>query len=279
MKFYSHFFDCVEINSTYYRHFSPAVAEKWLKEVEGNPEFEFIVKLFKNFTHGAREINSEFYNDKQAVKNFILPFTERKKLAGLLIQFSEFFPATDKSRSYLSFLIEEFSDVKIFLELRHNSWYRSTNKEFLNSLNASVVAVDQPVLKNMVGFTTEIVGETGYFRLHGRNYEKWKESREALTSGVTFDDLQRNERYNYLYSNEELDEIEKKIRTVKERCERTYVILNNHPLGKAAANALELIRRLKGNEKVRVPSTILKFFPELGKFGEKVEVDNNDSFF
>ncbi|MGC8594199.1 MAG: DUF72 domain-containing protein [Candidatus Kryptoniota bacterium] len=279
LKFYSEFFDCVEVNSTYYRHLPYKIAEKWLNEVAGNQEFEFIIKLFKNFTHGTQKTNSQFYNDKEAVKNFLYPFIERKKLAGMLIQFSEFFLATDKSKSYLSFLMEEFSDVRTFLELRHNSWYRDDNMEFLKSLNTNVVTVDQPALKNMVGFTTEAAGKVGYFRLHGRNYDRWMESRKALTNGITIDDSQRNERYNYLYSSEEIDEIEKRIRAIKEKCQGIYVVLNNHPLGKAAANALELLKRLKNREKIKVPSTILRFFPELRKFADEVNVNQDDSLF
>lgn len=279
LKFYSEFFDCVEVNSTYYRHLSYKVGEKWLNEVANNQEFEFIIKLFKNFTHGIRETNPQFFSDKQRVKNFLRPFIESKKLAGMLIQFSEFFLATDKSKSYLFFLVEEFSDIRLFLELRHNSWYRYSNMEFLKSLNANVVTIDQPVLNNMVGFTTEAAGKVGYFRLHGRNYDKWMESRKALINGTTIDDSQRNERYNYLYSSEEIDEIEKKIRAVKEKCEGIYVVLNNHPLGKAAANALELLKRLRNKEKIKVPSTILQFFPELRKFADETELNSNDILF
>lgn len=279
LKFYSEFFDCVEVNSTYYRHLPYEVAEKWLNEVAYNQEFEFIIKLFKNFTHGTQETNSQFYNDKQAVKNFLSPFIERKRLAGILIQFSEFFSATDKSKSYLSFLLDEFSDVRTFLELRHSSWYKYGNAKFLKNLNTNVVTIDQPVLKNMVGFTTEVAKKVGYFRLHGRNYDKWMESRKALTNGTTINNSQRNERYNYLYTDKELDEIEKKIRSVKEKCEGIYVVLNNHPLGKAAVNALELLKRLKDKERIKVPSTILQFFPELRKFSDEVDVAQNDSLF
>ncbi len=48
--------------------------------------------------------------------------------------------------------------------------------------------------------------------------------------------------------------------------------MNNHPLGKAVANALELVRRLRDQEKIRVPDTIIKYFPELGSVADKVDV-------
>lgn len=84
--------------------------------------------------------------------------------------------------------------------------------------------------------------------------------------------MDRNARYDYLYGVSELDEIERKIRKVKERCDRVYVVANNHPMGKAVANALELVKRLRNVEKVRIPDTVIKYFPELGKIAERIDV-------
>jgi len=101
----------------------------------------------------------------------------------------------------------------------------------------------------------------------------WYESRKALSAGVENKDADRNARYDYLYNSSELDEIEKKIRIVGENCKRIYVVANNHPMGKAVANALELVRRLRNQEKVRIPDTVIKYFPELGEFAERVDVN------
>lgn len=277
LGFYADFFDCVEVNSSFYRHFPSTTAEKWLMEVRRNPNFVFIVKLFKEFTHGNRGRDEEFLKNKRAVLEFLAPFQERRKLGGVLVQFSEYFRESDHAMAYISLLNDTFHDVQLFFELRHVSWYTHRASEFLGRNGINVIAIDQPQLKGMAGFDTEMLNGIGYVRLHGRNLKMWETSRRTLrgeaATPVESEVAERNKRYDYLYSTSELDEVERKIRTVQERCARTYLIMNNHPLGKAVANALDLVRRLRGQEKIRMPETVLRFFPELGKIAERVDVN------
>ena len=279
LEFYSRFFDCVEVNSTFYRHFGAKTVEKWLREVEGNAGFEFIIKLYKNFTHGKRSDEERFRDDKAAVEEFLAPLVERGKLGGLLVQFSEYFTSGPASKSYLTLLLDEFRSYRLFVELRHLSWYNETSMSFLKELDVNLVVVDQPLLKGMIGFEPQYLGAQGYVRLHGRNVEKWSESRSALARGIDVGDEHRNDRYNYLYSSGELDEIERKIRMVKERCDKLYVVANNHPMGKAVANALELLKRLRDRDRVSIPSTLIRYFPELGSIADRVDVDPERDMF
>jgi hypothetical protein len=48
----------------------------------------------------------------------------------------------------------------------------------------------------------------------------------------------------------------------------TFVVSNNHNLGKAAVNALEL-RAMIQAAKVDVPPTLVQHYPELGKIAAK----------
>ncbi len=285
LSFYSNFFDCVEVDSTFYRHFPPNVAEKWLSEVEGNKRFTFLIKLYKGFTHGGRDTGTEPESDAKIVGGFLDPFRERSKLGGLLVQFSEYFRDSSSSRDRIQSIADRFQETKLFFELRHTSWYSEKAMGFLRENGIGVIAIDQPGLEGMVGLIPGIVGEVGYFRLHGRNEKMWKVGREAFAqkrfAGGMADkaDAGRNERYNYLYSNIELDEIAEKIRSVGERCKRVYVVANNHPMGKAVANALELVRRLRNQEKVRVPDTVIRYFPELERVAERIDVSGGYSLF
>lgn len=285
LKFYSKFFDCVEVDSTFYRHFPPKVAEKWLGDTEDNPNFVFLAKLYKSFTHGNRESGDELDADRKIVMEFLRPLLEQRKLGGVLVQFSEYFKDGISSRNYLPSIVDQFDRIQLFFELRHESWYTPQAMEFLKERGISVIAIDQPRLRGMVGLAPDVVGETGYFRLHGRNEKMWEISRKTLaerrsSSGSTAnDDVGRNDRYNYLYSSSELDEIEGEIRRVAERCKRIYLVANNHPMGRAVANALELVRRLRGQERVSVPDTVIKYFPELEKIAEKVDVSPKDTLF
>jgi len=69
----------------------------------------------------------------------------------------------------------------------------------------------------------------GYVRLHGRNYRDWFR-----------EDAGRDERYDYLYSDEELREWAERIRALAGHVRSVYVIANNHYKGQAACNAIEL---------------------------------------
>jgi len=59
-------------------------------------------------------------------------------------------------------------------------------------------------------------------RLHGRNYENWFREKAV-----------RDERYNYLYSIDELEPWIARIREVATESAETYVITNNHFRGQA----------------------------------------------
>ena len=90
-------------------------------------------------------------------------------------------------------------------------------------------------------------------RLHGRRYDTWFSDDASLPS---------HERYNYLYSTEELAPWAKRVTKVAERSREVFVITNNHYQGKGVVNALQLISILKGS-KVKVPEPLRQQFPEL----------------
>ena len=91
----------------------------------------------------------------------------------------------------------------------------------------------------------------GYVRLHGRNYEHW------FTSGE-----HPEERYNYLYSIEELKPWAERIANIARTADVVFVITNNHYQGKAIANALQLISILRGPP-VPMPETLREHYPQL----------------
>jgi uncharacterized protein YecE (DUF72 family) len=65
-------------------------------------------------------------------------------------------------------------------------------------------------------------------RFHGRNAKKWWQHKEAW------------ERYDYAYSNEELEEWVPKLRKLEEDTDKTFVFANNHWQGQAVQTARQL---------------------------------------
>jgi uncharacterized protein YecE (DUF72 family) len=90
-------------------------------------------------------------------------------------------------------------------------------------------------------------------RLHGRRYDTWFTDDPAVPS---------HERYNYLYSTEELAPWAKRVAKVADRSREVFVITNNHYQGKGVVNALQLISILK-RSKVKVPEPLRVKYPEL----------------
>jgi uncharacterized protein YecE (DUF72 family) len=70
------------------------------------------------------------------------------------------------------------------------------------------------------------------------------------------------ERYNYLYSEEELEPWAERVRNVSKDTKITFVITNNHFQGKGVVNALQLIQLLDGH-KVKVPENLRHHYPQL----------------
>jgi len=248
LSYLASFFDTIEINSTFYRTATTSAALAWASRVSHNPRFKFTVKLHRDFTH-AREPGRE--EDVAAVRAVLDSLVESERLGALLIQFPWSFKNSPSTRPYLASLLERFRDYPLAVELRHASWARPAVYESLARRAVALCNIDQPLFFNSLEPSGVTTSSLGYVRLHGRNYENWfKES-----AGVV-------ERYDYLYSLEELREWIDNIRQISMSSRETYVIANNHARGKAIVNALEIKADITG-EKVSIPDQLLAEYPRL----------------
>jgi uncharacterized protein YecE (DUF72 family) len=245
-EYLSQFFDTIEINTSFYQPLQPEMARSWIGRVAHNPRFVFTAKLWKRFTH-HRDAGRD---EERAVKRGIDPLAEEKRLGALLLQFPWSFKWSRENREYLGALAMEFVEYPLVVEVRHSSWDRPEAFELMGDLGLGFCNIDQPIVGRSLAPTAEAIGPVGYVRLHGRNYNQW------------FGATEPHERYNYLYSMEELEPWAERVRRVGERSQTTFVITNNHFEGKAVANALELEALLTG-EPVRVPPSLVSRYPEL----------------
>ncbi len=248
-EYLAEFFDTIEINTSFYQPLRPEISRAWVRRVERNPQFKFTAKLFKAFTH-ERNAGRE---DEKAFKQGLAPLAEAGRLGALLLQFPWSFRNTRENHEYVSGLFVQFMEYPLVLEVRHSSWNQPEIFAWLAEASVGFCNLDQPVIGRSVGPTERATAPVGYVRLHGRNYENWFTAREHA-----------GERYDYLYTLEELAPWVERIRKVAAQTEATYVIANNHFEGKGVANALELIHLLR-SEPVRVPETLTGRYPELEK--------------
>jgi uncharacterized protein YecE (DUF72 family) len=248
--FLARYFNTIEINVSFYRPFSAKIAEGWLRQVEHNRDFRFTAKLWRGFTHERTATGL----DESQFKDGIRPLTEAGRLGALLLQFPWSFRNSVENRDYVARLNDRFIDYPLILEVRHGSWSEPGILDFLHSLGIGMCNIDQPLFQRSLKPGAVSTSAVGYVRLHGRNYAAWFTENKY-----------QGERYDYLYSVEELQPWIDRIKVVEQSARDTYVVTNNHYLGKGIVNATEISSILKG-ERVEAPASLLQRYPELGAF-------------
>jgi uncharacterized protein YecE (DUF72 family) len=138
----------------------------------------------------------------------------------------------------------------MLVEFRHRSWldeeHRNHTLAFLESLGATNVIVDAPKTeaKNLVPTVVALTSPTAYVRFHGRNASTWNVRGKTAA-----------ERFNYLYSDDELQEWAGPLGMVAAEAEQVFAFFNNNGrsqspdgsgwIAQAPANAIMLRKVLR----------------------------------
>jgi len=243
LAYLASFFDTIEINSPFYRIPPPTHSKSWVRRVADNPNFKFTTKVFRGFTHDDVSLVDA---DVTAFRNYLDPLADANRLGAVLLQYPWSFKNSDESRDKLAALFNAFDGYPLALEVRHSTFQNEEFFEFLNEHDVAWVNVDQPLFHDSVKPSDAMTGPLAYARLHGRNYEKWFAHSETW------------ERYNYLYSKEELAPWVDRIQTMASAKE-VYVVTNNHFRGQAIVNAVELEESLGMDAKM--PPQLKEAYP------------------
>lgn len=214
-------FPTVEINSTYYRIPHPAVMANIVKK--GPKGFDFMVKVPQSFTHQRADIDSDAAKFREALK----PLEDSGKLSGLLAQFPYSFKFNQNTLDYVSICRDAVKPNPLYVEFRHRGWVNRHMYDRLKAENIGYVCVDEPQLPGLLAPDMFATTDTAYLRLHGRNADAWWEGGAR--------------RYDYSYSEAELQEWKEKLLKIRNKVKRIYVYFNNCHLGQAAGNAREFM--------------------------------------
>ena len=248
LEYLARFFDTIEINSSFYRPPAPTTTKSWATRVAANIKFVFTAKLHRLFTHERGKATKK---DEKEYRQGMDVLAKAGKLGAVLLQFPWSFKNTPDDRVYLGKLLEKFSDYPLVLEVRHTSWNTPEVYEWLEERAVGICNIDQPVFKKSIRPQALTTSPVGYVRLHGRNYKDW--FREKALA---------HERYDYLYSIDELDPWLVRIKEVAKQTRETYVVTNNHFRGQGVVNAIEIKAALK-EERVPAPEPLFKVYPRL----------------
>ena len=267
LEYLARFFDTTEINTSFYGPLKPELVKLWCRKVAAvNPRFLFTAKLYRAFTHSPTAVMEPTSaatirptdEDEIRTREGLDALGGQGRLGALLIQFPVSFKNTSLNREYLERLLRQFIEYPRVVEVRDSSWNNEETLAAFTLKNVAFCNIDQPLLGRSLGPTEHVTAPIAYVRLHGRNYSEW------------FDSDNRNDRYNYLYKERELEGWQERIENVAEKAQTTYVITNNHFESKAGVNALELKAMVTG-KRVPAPPTLIQKYPELRRFADPAE--------
>lgn len=247
LAYLARYFDTVEVNSGFYAPLRPAQTSAWIERTAHNRRFLFTVKLLGKFTH-ARD-NAWTRNDVASVRDPLEPLLDTGKLGALLAQFPWSFRRTSENRAWLARLADEFADLPLVVEIRHATWNTPEFFQSLRECGVGFVNIDQPP-NTGIEPTGKATAPVAYIRLHGRNLDNWFRD----DAGVT-------ERYDYLYSAEELQPWLDRARQLERESKQLFIITNNHFQGKSVANAA-MLRAAIDASPAPVPATLLESYPQ-----------------
>ena len=270
LRFYSEHFDTVEVNTTFYGQPRAEVTRAW---VSRTPDaFEFSLKLYQKFTHPKmfREtalkrapgsegtlldlLSAATQSDIDEFRAGIEPLASSGRLGALLAQFPASFKDSSESRDYLTQLLHAFADYPVAVELRHRSWSDAVGDtlEMLNAFGAAWVQIDEPKFRFSIRQNyLPNVKSFYYMRLHGRNAKEW------------WHHAHRDDRYNYLYSGDELQEFADIAGAAKELVKKSYLYTNNHFSAKSIVNAVMLKAQLGQPIDGEYPPELVERYPEI----------------
>jgi uncharacterized protein YecE (DUF72 family) len=243
----------VEINTTFYGQPKAGVAQTWADRTPR--DFEFSLKLYRKFTHP--EVPGVPQMDDPEIDTYrrgIEPLANAGKIGALLAQFPASFKRSTQSHDYLDALLHRFHDYPIAVELRHRSWSDEFDAtlSLLNAHGAALTQIDEPkfrlsIRQNQLPNVTSFY----YMRLHGRNAAQWWKHDKS------------EDRYNYLYSADELRPIAETADAARRLVRKFYLYFNNHHSAKGVVNAVMIKNQLKEPIPGVYRSEFLAKYPQL----------------
>jgi len=244
LRYYAERFDTVEANSTYYRLPDREMVQKWADRTPDG--FVMHVKAFGVMTRHPvkveqlptdlredaprdergrvdrppREFRAEVF---RRFRDALEPLRETSKLGAILMQFPPYVVPKPASLDYLEWAHEQLGGDEMLVEFRHASWlddeHRAETLAFLERNHMSYVIVDAPRTgaRNVLPTVVATTSPTAYVRFHGRNAETWNKRTGSAA-----------ERFDYLYSEDELREWAEPLSELAGRSESVYAMFNNN---------------------------------------------------
>jgi uncharacterized protein YecE (DUF72 family) len=275
LGWYAQHFKMVEVNSTFYSVPDLRTVERWCAATPNG--FTFDVKLHQLFSFHStnrkllppelqRLVQADVKGKVTAtkslqnalLKSFLRPMSilqSAGKLGVLLLQLSPAFSPRKHELSELEGLIEELDAYDLAIEFRNRDWVigdqLGSTIEFLRKHQVGFVNIDAPRAEHFSIIPSELNEITNpgftYLRLHGRDSK-------AYLTGKTV-----AKRFDYDYSDKEIDEVAERSRKLAEQAKALHVVFNNNNLDYAPRAAIRLRKALGQSVAPSSPQTLELF--------------------
>jgi uncharacterized protein YecE (DUF72 family) len=262
LPWYAERFDTVELNSSFYAIPERPTVARWAQVTPDG--FTFNVKLHRLLSRHAASLESLPPEVRDRAKTnergrviltpeleadmirrtveAVEPLEEAGKLGAFLLQLTPAFAPREHRLDELVPVIEGFAPRPVAVEFRHRGWVREERAEetfaFLSDHDAAFVAVDAPpgdhvpIMPPIDAVTRD---DLAYLRAHGRNTDGYLSGRSVA------------ERFGWVYTEEELEEIAGRARAMAEHAEIVNVAFNNNR-GRDAPDSARRFKELIGQD-------------------------------
>lgn len=271
LRYYAGQFPIVEVDSTYYAIPPVTNGEAWAERTP--PGFTFDVKAYGLFTQHPAQISmlpkemkgalppelaekrNLYMKDApddivdEAWKRFndaLLPLDSAGKLGTVLFQFPPWFLPGSDNRDYILEAKQRLGQYQMSVEFRNGLWMADERRQertltFLSDNSLPYVCVDEPQgFKSSIPPVIATTAPTAVMRLHGRNKATWEKK------GIGAAD-----RFDYLYSDDELRELMPGVHQLAERAREVHVMFNNCHGDNGVRNARQITEMLGATREAR----------------------------
>jgi uncharacterized protein YecE (DUF72 family) len=243
LRFYRRYFSFVEINHTFYqepqRGHMADIGERCKQHML------FAVKVYKEISH-TRDCDAR--KGRELMQRYIAavsPLAENGRFFSFLIQLEDRWHRTGQRLDYLLSVAQEAVTKRfdVHVEFRHASWHATPVLQALKDAGVGICNTDIPPIKHAFPLRAYATTDKGYIRYSGRNLEHWYP--RAAAAAAKNRTATRNARYDYEYSDAELDAIVSGQLALMKKTGSMAIAYNNHYRAQAIKNAIENIRKLK----------------------------------
>ncbi|MGH2442694.1 MAG: DUF72 domain-containing protein [Chloroflexota bacterium] len=259
LRYYSSQFPLVEVDSTYYGLPAERTAVLWAERTPDHFTFDF--KAFRLFTGhptpmkalpkaireslppDLREKRSVYENELpeeaagavwEMYRKALMPVHSAGKMGAVFLQYPKWFFYGKDSMKRIEMARQRLPDYRVAVEFRQPSWMNERHAEqtlsFLRDQNIAYTSVDEP--QGTAASVPPIAAATSdlaVVRFHGRRTDTW----DKPNVGV-------EERFRYLYDDQELEEWVPKIQALQHETREVHALMNNCYADFGVRNAQQL---------------------------------------